>query len=550
MISCPNCGGNPRFDIASQKLLCSNCGSYFDVESFPEEQSGANMQTVSGEYTGEPGKMQVKIYTCSQCGGELMSMDTDATAFCSYCGSHQILEERLSMQERPKRIIPFKITKDDCKKAYEKRLKRSLFAPRELKDPAYIDEFRSIYMPYWYYDFSQKGNISLSATTESRSGNYKIIDSYKLSVDADNYYNGITHDASTSFDDKMSESLAPYDTRQTVPFSTSYLSGFYADIPDVEKTTYQLESAMVAARETLDRIGDFKEFSPYTMKEMNDIQTVDRTLTKASLVESAMLPVWFLSYRKDDRVAYAAINGQTGKMTADIPIDPKRYLLGVGIVAAVIWIILQTFNIASLRGIVLAVVFGAMAGTLVYGMILYKLQEDINNREWENHMRERFLKKKEKAENSEEDTEEDKEKKKRGRKKNSNIPVKSKGALGIMGTAIFWGVLLIAAGVTKLFDVEWLIAAEPVIAAAYVYLAFDDTHIKRGKISNFALCAATVIGTLVWFFNPYIDILYYGSCILMMAGVVWCFFDALYYYNQLMTRPLPQFNKKGGDDRA
>ena len=36
----------------------------------------------------------------------------------------------------------------------------------------------------------------------------------------------------------------------------------------------------------------------------------------------------------------------------------------------------------------------------------------------------------------------------------------------------------------------------------------------------------------------------------MMVCVVWCFFDALYYYNQLMTRPLPQFNKKGGDDRA
>ncbi len=546
MISCPNCGGNPRFDIASQKLLCPNCGSFFDVESFPEEQSGAEMQTVSGEYANEPDKMQVKIYTCSQCGGELMSMDTDATAFCSYCGSHQILEERLSMQERPKRIIPFKITKDDCKKAYESRLKRSLFAPKELKDPSYIDEFRSIYMPYWYYDFTQKGNIALSGTTERRSGDYKIIDSYRLSVDADNEYNGIAHDASTSFDDKMSESLAPFDTRQTVPFSTSYLSGFYADIPDVEKTTYETESANIAARETLDKIGDFKEFSPYTLKELNDVQAVSKTLTKTKLVESAMFPVWFLSYRKDDRVAYAAINGQTGKMTADIPIDQKRYLLGVGIVAAIIWVILQTFNIASLQGIVLAVVFGAMAGTLVYGMILYKLQEDIQNREWEAHMRERFLKKQQEKD----DPPADEEEKKKKKKKSSKIPVKSTGALGILGTLAFWGILLAAAGVTKFLDLEWLIIVEPFIAAGYVYLAFDDKHIKRGKISNLALCAATVIGVLVWYFNPYIDALYYGSCILMMACVVWCFFDALYYYNQLMTRPLPQFNKKGGDDRA
>ncbi|MBR5115899.1 MAG: hypothetical protein IK096_02425 [Lachnospiraceae bacterium] len=49
MISCPNCGGNPRFDIASQMLLCPNCGTKFDVASFPEERTGADTQTVSGD---------------------------------------------------------------------------------------------------------------------------------------------------------------------------------------------------------------------------------------------------------------------------------------------------------------------------------------------------------------------------------------------------------------------------------------------------------------------------------------------------------------------
>ncbi len=545
MISCPNCGGNPRFDIGSQKLLCSSCGTLFDVETFPEEKTGAEMHSVAGEYAGDPDKMEVKVYTCSQCGGELMSMDTDATAFCSYCGSHQILEERLSLQERPKRIIPFKITKEDCKKEYEKRLKRSLFAPKELKDPAYIDEFRSIYMPYWYYDFKQKGNISLTGTTEHRSGDYKIIDSYKLSVDADNVYNGLTHDASTSFDDKMSESLAPFDTRQTVPFRTTYLSGFYADIPDVEKTTYYTETAAIAARDTISNMETISEFSRYSLKEMNDTQAINKTLTENTVSESAMFPVWFLSYRKDDRVAYAAINGQTGKMTADIPIDKTKYLIGVGVLAAIIWIVLQTFNIASLQGIMLAVIFGSLAGELIYGMIVYKLQEDIKNRAWESRMRERFLERQASKADPEEDAE------KRGKKKkNKNVVQKETGALGIKGTIVFWLAMLLAAGVVMLFGWGWLIIAEPVVAAVYVQFGFDGTDLKRGKISNWALCIAIALGVLIWAFNPYIDILYYGSCVIMMVCVVWCFFDALFYYNQLMTRPLPQFNKKGGDDRA
>ena len=550
MISCPNCGGNPRFDIKSQKLLCSSCGTFFDVESFPEEKTGAEMHSVAGEYTDEPEKMEVKVYTCSQCGGELMSMDTDATAFCSYCGSHQILEERLSLQERPKRIIPFKITKEDCKRAYANKLKRSLFAPRELKDPAYIDEFRSIYMPYWYYDFTQKGNIALTGTTEHRRGDYKIIDSYRLSVDADNVFNGLTHDASTSFDDKMSESLAPFNTRETVPFRTSYLSGFYADIPDVEKTTYYTETAAIAARDTISNIESMSEFTSYNVKEMNDTQAISRTLTENTVSESAMFPVWFLSYRKDDRVAYAAINGQTGKMTADIPIDKMKYLIGVGILALIIWLALQTFNIASLQGIMLAVIFGSLAGALIYGMIVHKLQEDIKNRAWESRMRERFLEKQAAKDNPPKEESGEGTGKKTKKKKNKKILEKENGALGLRGTVVVWLVMLAAAGAANLFGWGWLIIVEPVAAAFYVQLGFDGTELKRGQISNWALCISAVIGVLIWAINPYIDILYYGSCVLMMGCVVWCFFDALFYYNQLMTRPLPQFNKKGGDDRA
>ena len=105
-------------------------------------------------------------------------------------------------------------------------------------------------------------------------------------------------------------------------------------------------------------------------------------------------------------------------------------------------------------------------------------------------------------------------------------------------------------GVAVFVGYGWLILIEPVLVAAYVQLGFSEENRKRGQISNWALCAVTILGMLVWMVNPYVDAVYYGSCVLMMIGVVWCFFDALYYYNQLMTRPLPQFHKTGGDDHA
>ena len=62
--------------------------------------------------------------------------------------------------------------------------------------------------------------------------------------------------------------------------------------------------------------------------------------TKTETIDSTMFPVWFLSYRKKDRVAYATVNGQTGLVVADIPIDPKRYLLGSLLLAIPIFALL------------------------------------------------------------------------------------------------------------------------------------------------------------------------------------------------------------------
>lgn len=549
MISCPNCGGNPRFDIASQKMLCQHCGSYFDPATMPEETSGADMATVTGDYAGQPDEMQVTIYTCSQCGGELMSTDTDATAFCSYCGSHQILEERIAMQKRPQHIIPFKITKEDCKSAYAKKMKRNLFAPKDLRDPAYIDEFRGIYMPYWFYNYKQQGTIRVDGTKEHRSGNYRIIDHYDLTMDADNYYQGITHDASTSFDDNISEALAPFDTREAVPFRTPYISGFYADIPDSDKSVYENECAIIAARDAYDAVSD--NFKGYSKEDVSDTQLISRTSTRLDGASSAMFPVWFLSYRKDDRVAYAAINGQTGKITADIPIDKKKYFMGAGVITLILWALLQMFNIASLRGILMSALIAAFAGGLVFFLAVNKLACDIKIRQWEKTIGS-FVNPG--TEDSAVESSQDAPQKKGGKKKSKKPkkpekPEDNTGSMILMTLAML-AIAVVAGALFIWAEFGWIVCIVPVILFFMNLYAISEAQIKRGRVSSTVLCVVMEIAFLVWYFNPWYDILYYGLVLILTAVVVWCFFDALFYYNQIMTRPLPQFEKKGGSDSA
>ena len=41
----------------------------------------------------------------------------------------------------------------------------------------------------------------------------------------------------------------------------------------------------------------------------------------------ALYPVWLLNMRKKDKVSYAAINGENGKMAVDLPMDFRKYLM-------------------------------------------------------------------------------------------------------------------------------------------------------------------------------------------------------------------------------
>ena len=65
--------------------------------------------------------------------------------------------------------------------------------------------------------------------------------------------------------------------------------------------------------------------------------------TKTTAIDRTMFPVWFMSYRNGDRVAYTTINGQTGKVITDLPIDTKKYLKGSLLLALPLFLLLNLF---------------------------------------------------------------------------------------------------------------------------------------------------------------------------------------------------------------
>ena len=71
MYDCPNCGGNLRFDISLQKLHCDYCGTDLDPYSYEKKKDAVESQV-----------FETTVYTCPQCGGEIMTTNVSATGFC------------------------------------------------------------------------------------------------------------------------------------------------------------------------------------------------------------------------------------------------------------------------------------------------------------------------------------------------------------------------------------------------------------------------------------------------------------------------------------
>lgn len=330
MYACPNCGGNMKFHIPSQQLACDYCQTQADPYTFEDK---AETSLSKQEY-------EVTVFTCPQCGGEIVSTDTSAAEFCTFCGASTILHSRLRNEKRPTHIIPFRKTKEDCKAAYSAMMKKAPFAPDALKNPKYIDSFRGIYMPYWTFHVTQNSSFNFNGSRSHRHGDYILTDNFACKGDLEASFDGLSYDASSSFDDNISEKIAPYDVKEMKSFTPAFLSGFYADTADVDSSTYEQDAYAAASEVSLDAIYDRPVFADLSKKKTLSASDLN---SETEDIESAMFPVWFLSYRNGGRVAYATVNGQTGKVVTDLPVDVRKYTKCSLLLALPIFLFLNLF---------------------------------------------------------------------------------------------------------------------------------------------------------------------------------------------------------------
>lgn len=338
---CPSCGGAIEFDSHSQKMKCPYCDTEFDLEilkKYDEQLSKeAEQKDDISDWQTDPGKQWqegetdgMNVYTCKSCGGEIVSDENTGATSCPYCGNPVILTERFRGALRPDMVIPFKLDKKAAKEAYYKHIKGRPLLPKVFRRENHIDEIKGIYVPFWLFDADVAADARYKATkvrTWSDSDyDYTETSYYSVDRSGNMSFVSVPVDGSSRMSDDLMESIEPYKVADAVEFQTAYLSGYLADKYDVDaqqSTDRARERMKESAQDVLrDTVKGYASVIP----ENTNVRI------SGGDAKYALYPVWILNTTWRGKKYIFAMNGQTGRMTGDLPVDNgayTRWLLGL-----------------------------------------------------------------------------------------------------------------------------------------------------------------------------------------------------------------------------
>lgn len=335
---CPCCDGAIEFDAQAQKMKCPYCNTEFDVKTLADydqvlsqEQPDQMCWDTEAGAQWQPGEQEgMRVYSCNSCGGQILGDETTAATECPFCGNPVVIMGQLSGTLKPDLVIPFKLDKKAAKEALLNHYKGKVLLPKVFKDENHIDEVKGIYVPFWLFDADADANIRYKATRVRSwmDSNYHYTKtSYYSVVRAGSIgFRKVPVDGSAKMDDGLMESIEPYDYSQAVDFQTAYLSGFFAD-----KYDQDAQMSIGRANERI-KTSTAESFASTVMGYATVVPVNTAVSLKNTRARYALLPVWLLNTKWNGQTYTFAMNGQTGKMVGDLPMDKNAFWKWFGLI--------------------------------------------------------------------------------------------------------------------------------------------------------------------------------------------------------------------------
>lgn len=334
---CPQCNGETAYNAAGGGLTCSYCG-YHEPPSKEVVGKGAEefeFTVTTVERAAHGWGIARDELQCQNCGALTAVPPGELTHTCPFCGSNQVVQRQAPQDQlRPRFLIPLKISEDECRAAVKEWLGSSWMTPGRLKRLARTAQYVPIFIPYWTFDADSTADWRAQVAHTKQSRHYNIStkkwetrtktewkwESGHVHIHIDDLLVGGTEKLSRL----LMERVQSYNLNELVLYEPSFLAGLQAQAYDV-----QLDTAWTEARRKMrDRTKSACQAQATSSRMRNFSMNLDFSEESWRYI---LMPLYVATYRYEDKTYQVMVNGQTGVVAGQRPVEWKKVLLAAGL---------------------------------------------------------------------------------------------------------------------------------------------------------------------------------------------------------------------------
>ena len=364
---CKNCGAPLVFRGDLNKMACEYCDSTYDMSEFAGDEqvktTESNWQQSEAQQMDGSGMKEME---CNTCGALLVAEENVGATECPYCGNPLVIKDTFEGMNLPDGLIPFSVDKSAAQQAVKNFYAGKKLLPPEFKNRR-IDEITGVYVPFWLFDCEGDGTAFYKATQERRykkgEEEWKEIKDYAVTRSGSLCFEKVPADGSKEMKDSYMDSLEPYDYSKITPYNAAYMSGYVASKYDEDANTVKPRVDTRIKNSVESKLRS-------TVTGYDSVNTDSCSVDiKDGKITYCLLPLWMLSTKWNGETYTFAMNGQTGKVTGDLPVDKSRCTsyfmksaaIGFLISAIILYFVLGDLLTAGGISIVIGLIIGAIA---------------------------------------------------------------------------------------------------------------------------------------------------------------------------------------------
>jgi len=335
---CPQCGATTAYSVEDGGLTCSHCGYYEapqkTIVGRGAEQFEFTVETMQRSAQGWG--VERKEIACQNCGA-VASLPADSLTFtCAFCGSNKVIQRQAPQDVlRPRYVLPFKIEAEACAQIARDWLGSSWMAPANLRQISQLGKFTPIYLPYWTLDSTThadwKAEVGHPKTERYfENGEWKtrtVIEWRWESGHVDLAIDDLVVSGTTRLSRVLLGKVQDFHLNDLAGYDPKYLAGLQAQAYDVT-----LELAWETGR------GQMREKTRQACLSRASTSHVRNFSMSLDFADESwryiLAPVYISNYTYAAKTYQAMVNGQTGTIAGQRPVDWNKVWLVIAALLA------------------------------------------------------------------------------------------------------------------------------------------------------------------------------------------------------------------------